>query len=137
MSDAADPPVRNRVDSPEWSRLSLGWCEGLCAAAALIAGVAFTVTGWDEFVGAGRAWVVTLLAVGGGAAVAVVPLSQARFHGAAALAALLAVAIPTGFAYPANALMLVVAAVEAVRAWRTRRRGRAVAEGVTALGDPG
>jgi len=121
MGDGADLSGRNRVAGSAWSGPLLGWFEALSVAAVLITGAAFTVVGWEEFVGSGRAWVVVLLAVGGAAAAAVVPLSRAGNHGAAALAALVALVTPTGFAYPVNTLMVVVAVVEAVRAWRSRR----------------
>jgi hypothetical protein len=124
VGDGADLSDRDRVGGPAWPGPLLGWFEALSAAAVLITGAALTVVGWDELAGSGRAWGVVLLAVGGAAAAAVVPLSRSGNHGAAALAALVALVTPTGFAYPVNALMVVVAVVEAARAWRTRRQGQ-------------
>jgi len=71
MEDRLEFSARHRVADSEWSGLLLGWFETLSVLAVLVAGVAFTVVGWDEFVGSGRAWVVVLLVVGGSAAVAV------------------------------------------------------------------
>ena len=122
MRGEGDSSPRDPAAGAARSRPLLGWGEGLSVAAVLITGVAFAVVGWDEFVGSGRAWVVVLLAVGGAAAAAVVPLSRAGNHGAAALAALTALVTPTGFAYPVNALMVVVAVVEAGRARRSPRQ---------------
>jgi hypothetical protein len=122
VGDGADLSDRDRIAGSAWSGPLLGWFEVVSVAAVLITGVAFTMVGWDEFVGSGRAWVVALLIVGGAAAAAVIPLGGLRLHAAAAVAALASVVVPTGFAYPVNALMVAVAVVEAVRAWLSHQQ---------------
>jgi hypothetical protein len=122
VGDRADLSDRDRVAGFAWSGLLLGWFEALSVAAVVATGVAFTVVGWDEYVGSGRAWVVALLIVGAAAAAAVIALGRAGLHAAAAVAALAALVVPTGFAYPVNALMVVVAVVEVGRAWRSHRQ---------------
>jgi hypothetical protein len=98
------------------------WFETISVVAVIVAGIAFTVAGWDQFVGAGRVWVVLLLLIGVAAAAAIAPLRRTGHHALAGVAATISLVTPTGFAYLANMLMIVVVMVEFSRAWRGRTR---------------
>jgi hypothetical protein len=119
--NAMESSIERRVEMAPGPGSFARWFEAVSVLAVLAVGVVFTITGWDDFVGSGRFWVLVLLLVGGVSALAVIPLSGAGHHAGAGAVAIVAVVTPTGFAYPVNILMVIVAAIEFIGFWRARR----------------
>lgn len=91
------------------SRVRLGF-EVVSVVSLVTVGVWFVVAGWGEFTNV--AAIIAFVVVGFAGAVLVLPLTISARHWAAAGAAAVSVATPTGFAYLPNLLMVAVAVIE-------------------------
>lgn len=89
--------------------------EWLSVIAIIASGVWFLIDSWGTLEPSGRVWVGTAAIVGIGSAASVIPFSRGGHHAFAATASIVAVLTPTGFAYAANILMVIVAVIEIVR----------------------
>ncbi len=113
--------VRNTRSFPVVSRLidPSPVFTSLAAGATVAVGFAVLVAGWGDF--SNPVAIFTLAAVGMSAAIAAIVLSASGRHAWAAVAALVAVVTPTGFAYLPN-LAMFVAAINEMRHAVARRR---------------